>query len=210
MNSTRFCRLNHNTKRPASLRMTRTIGLILLTALAACKPPATDGFADRQMENTLSAGPSKPITSPDTQDAIWSRSAVSARILYGNPGEPPLLALVCDFSSDPRQLIFTRYAQADEGAEAFLALIGNGHVARIPVDAKEREGRTIWAGIADPKDPRMEAFSGGRTVTATIPGAGMVRLNASPLPGQLVEQCRTSSASDDTRDAQASPAKPDR
>lgn len=157
--------------------------------LAACKPPATDGFAERQARDEPGIGPSAPLQSPDTEGAIWSQSATPMRIIYGKPGEAPLMAMACDGSTDSQSLRITRYAPADENAQAFLALIGNGHVARIPVDAIERDGRWIWEGFADPTDERMEAFSGARTVTATLPGAGMVRLNPSPLTAELVETC---------------------
>lgn len=160
-----------------------------MLGLAGCKPPASETLAERGSNAEEPTGPSQPIASPDSEGAIWSQSATPQRIIYGKPGEPPLMALACDVSADPQQLVFTRYAPADEGAQAFLALIGNGHVARIPIDATEQGGGFVWQGFADPTDERMEAFSGGRTVTATIPGAGMVRLNPSRLPGELVEQC---------------------
>lgn len=163
-----------------------------LLSLAACKPPATDGLAERQERSPSPSAPSEPLESPDTQGAIWSQSATPGRLIYGKPNEPPLFALACDYSSDPQQIILTRFAPADDGAQAFLAVIGNGHVARIPVDATESDTGMRWEGFADPQDERMEAFSGARTVTATIPGAGMVRLNPSPLPGALIEQCRAS------------------
>lgn len=163
--------------------------LLTLLFLAACKPPATDGFAERQQRGPIVKGPSDPQESPETSDAIWSQSATELRLIYGNPGEPPLLALACDTSSDPQQLRLTRFALADEGAQAFLALIGNGHVARVPVDAVETPQGFVWQGYADPSDRRMEVFSGARAVTATVPGAGTVTLNASALTAELLEQC---------------------
>ncbi|XUU60476.1 hypothetical protein ACRAQ6_13085 [Erythrobacter sp. HA6-11] len=164
-----------------------------LLAVAACKPPATDGFAERDEHAASTDGPSVPLESPDTEGAIWSQSATPMRVIYGKPGEPPLFAVACEVSEAEPELRFTRFAPADEGAQAFLALIGNGHVARIPVDLVEADTGLRWEGVADPEDQRMEAFSGARAVTATIPGAGMVRLNPSPLPGELVEACRARS-----------------
>ncbi len=165
------------------------VGTCLL-ALSACKPPATDGFAERQQRAVNTDGPSEPLASPDTQGAIWSESASAMRLIYGKPGERPLFAMACEIHNRAPALRFTRFASADEGAQAFLALIGNGHVARVPVDSVASETGFRWEGTADPMDDRMEAFSGARTVTATIPGAGMVRLNPSPLPGELVNSCR--------------------
>jgi hypothetical protein len=161
--------------------------------LSACKPPATDGFVEREARAKPSEGPSQPLDSPETEGAIWSTSATPMRLIYGRPGEPALLAMACEHKAGPAQLRFTRFARADKGAQAFLALIGNGHVARIPVDAIESQGQWIWEGYSNPSDQRMEAFSGARAVTATIPGAGMVRLNASPLTSELVEACAAQS-----------------
>ena len=36
----------------------------------------------------------------------------------------------------------------------------------------------------------MDVLTGTRQVEATVPGAGSVILNSSPLPGELVETCR--------------------
>lgn len=170
--------------------LAKTLVAVALASLASCKPPATDGFAERQERAESTTGPSKPLDSPDTGGAIWSQSATPMRLIYGKPGQPPLFALACTSAEGTSALRLTRFAAADEGAQAFLALIGNGHVARIPIDAVESETGLRWEGMADPDDQRIEAFSGARTVTATIPGAGMVKLNPSPLPAELVEQCR--------------------
>lgn len=168
----------------------RLPAILTVLLLSACKPPATDGLAEREERAQPAAGPSEPIASPDTEGAIWSQSATAGRLIYGKPNEPPLFALACETSTAAPVLRLTRFAPADEGAEAFLAVIGNGHVARIPVDATDSDRGPRWEGLADPADQRMEAFSGARAFTATIPGAGMVRFNPSPLPGALIEQCR--------------------
>ncbi|NVE93528.1 hypothetical protein [Altererythrobacter lutimaris] len=191
------------TKMTEALRALRFFSVLTCIALAACKPPATDGFAERQERSATSDGPATPLESPDIEGAIWSQSATPLRLIYGKPGEPPLFAVACEVSESEPLLRFTRFAPADEGAQAFLALIGNGHVARIPVDLVEADTGLRWEGVADPEDQRMEAFSGARAVTATIPGAGMVRLNPSPLPGELVDTCRAQS-----EPAKADPAPP--
>ncbi|WP_394728558.1 hypothetical protein [Altererythrobacter sp. GH1-8] len=181
----------------------RPLAILTVLVLGACKPPATDGLGGHEERAQLAPGPSKPLDSPDIEGAIWSQSATADRLIYGKPNQTPLFALACETASGEPVLRLTRFAPADEGAQALLAVIGNGHVARIPVDATESDNGLRWEGVADPQDERMEAFSGARAVTATIPGAGMVRFNPSPLPGALIEQCRATSEL-----AEADPAAP--
>ncbi len=165
-----------------------SLGLAL--TLAACKPPPTDTAEGRAEAGAVTRGPSAPLDSPDTEGAVWSPGQRADRIIYGKPGEPPLFAVECLREADGAALQFTRYAKADEGALAFMALIGNGHVARVPVDAVERNGQSVWEGQLDPADPRSEVLTGRRSFTATVPGAGMMRINPSPMPMELVEACR--------------------
>lgn len=164
--------------------------LLPLLALAACKPPPTD--ADIAAADAASAPvrPSEPIASPETQGAIWGNSQAEGRILYGLPGQAPLLALACDRAGSQPVIRITRFALADKGAAAFAALIGNGHVSRIPIDATELEGATVWQANVPVNDPRLEVLTGRREVAVTIPGAGRLVLNPSARPGEIIEACR--------------------
>lgn len=167
-----------------------------MAALAACKPPASDAdIARGEMPVTQAQFPSEPLPSPDVEGAIWAPSTKPLRILYGKAGLPPLMALACIGApaTKPRLLI-TRFAPADEGAGAFLALIGNSHVARVPVDAVKVDGAYIWQGSIALEDPHVEVFTGRREIGATLPGAGRVLLNPSDAPVRLIEECRTSFA----------------
>lgn len=181
--------------------------LILFCALAAsaCKPPPTDAdIASR--DAALPTGPSEPIDSPDTEGALWSDSPVTpGRIIYGIPGNAPLIALDCTQSGGQPMIRLTRYALADEGAGALAALIGNGHVARIPVDATEADGASIWVAEIAAGSADWEVLTGTREVAVTIPGAGRLVLNPSPRPAQFIEQCRET-ASTGTISADAQPA----
>ncbi|MEM9501211.1 MAG: hypothetical protein AAF941_05140 [Pseudomonadota bacterium] len=160
--------------------------------LAACKPPATDADLDRPLPEAEPTFASAPLPSPDTKGAVWAQSAEPQRIIYGIPGEEQLMALACVGDEKNRKLRITRNSPADEGAGAFLALVGNGHIGRLEVDATEVSGRSIWLGEIAAEDNDWEPLAGPRQLTATIPGAGMVTLNPSPLPMQLVAQCRNS------------------
>ena len=136
---------------------------------------------------------SAPLPSPETEGALWTVSAQnSGRIIYGVPGSPALIALTCLAESAPPRVQISRFSPADQGAGALLALVGNGHIGRIEVDATEVEGKSIWQGDVLAADTRLEPLAGPRQLTATIPGAGMVTLNPSPLPMELISTCRES------------------
>ncbi len=168
------------------------IALTLICALTACKPPPTD--ADLAARDAVASdGPSAPIDSPDTEGAIWSDSPITTgRIIYGIPGEPPLLALGCGDMGDHPSIRITRYADADEGAGAFAAFIGNGHVARIPVDATEIDGASVWFAEISAFSEDLEVLTGTREAAVTIPGAGRLVLNPSQRPAAFIEDCRAS------------------
>ncbi len=187
--------------------MIRSLSVALpLFALAGCKPPPTDEVAERSLRIELNQGPSEPIDSPDSSNAVWAQSKTPDRLIYGNPGEAPMLALACVEIDGQPALTFTRYALADKGAGAFLALIGNAHVSRIPVDATEFGDSYLWEGSLPADDPHWEVLTGRREVTATIPGAGMVTLNSSEKPALLIENCRGRKTSE--QEAKGDPAAP--
>ncbi len=159
--------------------------------LHACKPPPTDADMAREMPVAEPDAPSAPIDSPDSANAIWVDSNLQeGRIIYGNPGEAPMLALTCLDDGATPAIRITRYSPADEGAGALLALIGNGHRSRLMVDATPAGEGFVWEGSVAADNPQLEVLTGTRGVTATLPGAGMITLNASLKPNQLIENCR--------------------
>ncbi|MEL6528643.1 MAG: hypothetical protein AAFQ27_01695 [Pseudomonadota bacterium] len=133
---------------------------------------------------------SEPLPSPDTEGAIWATSKEAERIIYGVPGQPALIALACLRESTEPVLRITRMSPADEGAGAMLALVGNGAIGRMEVDATEVSGRSFWQGEDPASDEDWEPLAGPREITVTVPGAGMVTLNPSPLPAQFLAACR--------------------
>ena len=172
------------------MKLPPSIALLLLAGLAACKSPPTDADIAARNISELPIGPSEPIDSPPYEGAIWGESRTAGRIIYGIAGEPPQMAIACITDTGAPQIRITRYAAADAGALGFLALIGNGHVARIPIDAVEIETGWIWQADIAVSDPALEVLTGQRQVTATVPGAGMVTINPSMRPSQLIESCR--------------------
>lgn len=156
--------------------------------LAACKPPASDDYIARSEVAEERTAPAEPIDSPDTESAAWAPSKDSGRLLYGKPGEAPLLSLACEDGT----LVYTRFERADPNAKAVLALIGNGHVERLWIDAEQDGEVWLWRGRLSADDPKLEVLTGPRRVEATVPGAGSVILNASRLPGEFITRCANS------------------
>lgn len=165
--------------------------LMLAGGLAGCKPPPTDAAVARVTLPRPGEAPSAPLPSPDTTGAIWASAGHPLRLVYGVPGQPALLALEClDPGSPEARLRITRHAPADAGAAALLALIGNGWIGRFPVDATPIDGRVLWQGEVPAIAREWNALEPEREATATVPGAGLVRLNPSPLPMALISACR--------------------
>lgn len=170
------------------------LALAATAAVTACKPPASEDYIQRTELADANRPAAKPLPSPVVTNAVWADGKTAGRILYGIPGEVPFLALVCETApTGERQVRFIRFAAADPQAKALFALVGNGHVARIPVDATWNGRAWLWEGTLSADDQDLEVLTGKRAVTATLPGAGQLDLNPSPRPGQLIEACRTPS-----------------
>ena len=185
------------------------IAACLVLALGACQPPASDEYSERSRIAPQADGPSEPITSPDTQGAVWAAADNPDRLLYGKPGERPLFALECQDQGGLPLIAFTRFARADAGAKAMLALIGNGHVSRLKIDATERGEVWRWEGAIEAADPALDVLTGPRQVEATVPGAGSLILNPSGAPGELVERCRAMAAPEPAATATPEPSLPE-
>lgn len=169
----------------------RVMALIPVLLLAGCNPPAADHYVAR-VGVTERDAPSPPIETPDTKGAMWVASPDRAnRLIYGKPGQPPFFALQCEVEGGQPMLTYTRFARADARAKAILALIGNGHVSRLKIDATRNGETWLWQGREPAESPAFEGLTGGRQVEATVPGAGSLILNPSPLPGDLITRCRS-------------------
>ena len=69
-------------------------------------------------------------------------------------------------------------------------MIGNGYIARWPMDATRAGTAFVWQGDVALDNPKIEVLTGGRAVEATLPGTGTVKLNASSRPRELIERCK--------------------
>lgn len=166
----------------------------LTIALAACQPPAADRYEARSDPPDTAHFASEPQPSPDATGAVWAPSAQPMRLLYGVPGQTPLAAIACELpgKDGPQKpaIRFTRFARADEGAQALMAIIGNGHRERFPVAAVDNGRAFLWEGTAPLESEKLDVLTGRRGVEMTIPGAGTLALNASEAPRDLIESCR--------------------
>lgn len=170
--------------------MKRLAALLVLAPLAACNPPAADEYVARVGVEGRAA-PSPPNPSPDVEGAIWAAApGKPMRLLYGKPGQAPLFALECGRREGVPVFTYTRFAAADPYAKAVLALIGNGHVSRLNIDATRSGDGWLWQGVEPAVSPKFEGFTGGRQVEATVAGAGSLILNPSRMPGELILACR--------------------
>lgn len=169
----------------------RAACFVPLIAVAACKPPATDDYVERIAINEQASGPSAPIDSPDTEGAVWGESDRAGRIIYGKPGDPPMLALACNIPADGAPTVtLTRFVSADPQAKALVAIIGNGHMARLPIDATWNGRVWLWEGTYPATSSDLGVFTGSRAIEVTIPGAGSVVVNPAQRPARLLEMCR--------------------
>lgn len=162
----------------------------LLLLLAACQPPAADDYLERGLAKDSLPQASDPLPSPDTTGAIWAPAQEEGRLLYGVPGQTPFLAMQCEGTGEKARLTFTRFVRADREAQAMMALVGNFHALRLPVDSTWNGRAWLWQGEVSASDPELEVLTGPREVEATVPGAGTVVLNPSPLTRELVDSCR--------------------
>ena len=173
----------------------RAIAIVLpLLAIAACKPPPSDEASTGRVFSDKPDAPPPPLESPDSERAFWANSEEAGRIIYGQAGKAPLMSMQCVGDPNVPLLQVTRLSPADKGGKAFFALVGNSHVARIPVDATQVPGGFVWQGSVRADHPDLEALTGPKEVTATLPGAGMVTLNPVedrlPSPAMLINDCR--------------------
>lgn len=180
-----------------------TFVLAATAALAGCSqsqgrqitPASLDGGAGYPARLALS-GIALPADSAPIQPegATW-QAAAPERIAFGLPGQQPLLAIACSHDAAGFAAVrIERATRAEPGAKALFALIGNGRIARIALDARLPGEAGQWAGVLPAADPRLDVLRGGSAIEATLPGGGTLKLPASSEPGRLLTACRASDA----------------
>lgn len=167
-------------------------GLLIATAamLAGCSshnPQQPGDSAAYPARIPLAAATASPDVAPQQpKGAAWQ--AGPTRLAFGVPGSAPLLTLACEGGN----LIVTRHVRAEAGAKALFALIGNGRIARLPVDVAMPGEDGLWQGNFPADDPRLDVLKGGNTIEATLPGGGSLKLSPSREPERLLKDCRAS------------------
>lgn len=122
---------------------------------------------------------------------MWTRNA--SELTFGVPGQPAMLSLACAHDRlGAAGLVITRRTRAEDGAKALLALIGNGRIARLPLDAVTAGEAGEWRGTIPAADTRLDVLRGGNRIEGTLPGGGTILMPASGEPGRLLMECRAS------------------
>jgi len=169
------------------------ITALVLPALAACSQsqsrqlvenaPETGGYPARlplaNIALPVEVAPVQP------EGAQWQAAGPGA-VHFGVPGQGDLLALRCAGTG----LEVVRRARAEEGAKALFALIGNGRIARLPLNVALAGEDGEWRATLPLDDVRLDVLKGGNRIEATLPGGGTLKLPASGEPGRLLASCR--------------------
>ncbi len=178
----------------------RLIPLSLLT-LAACSPSGNQGQApDNAIRLPLPTEPA-PLEAPPQQPegAVWSGLA-NGGVAFGLPGQAPLLEVACIHAKDGTAMVsYTRRTRAEAGAKALLAIEGNGHVARVPLDVVKAGDPGEWQGAMPAKLETAAAIKGGAEMTATLPGGGALKMPSYSGAGALLDSCRASDVKPETK-----------
>ncbi|WP_298197145.1 hypothetical protein [Novosphingobium sp.] len=170
--------------------------LTLALALAACSQSqgqvvASSGPADGYPARLNLVGAEQPQEAAPRQPEGAQWLAAGERLSFGVPGQAPLLTLTCERDPSGASLIrLVRTTRAESGAKALLALIGNGRIARLPVNAMADGEAGRWEGLVPAVDPRLDVLKGINSVEATLPGGGTLQLKSSSEPRRLLEVCR--------------------
>jgi hypothetical protein len=176
--------------------MLRHLPALALLTLAACSPTGDQSQApDNAIRIALPTEPA-PLELPPQQPegAVWSNLA-NGGVAFGLPGQPALLEVACTHAGDGTALVrYTRRTRAEAGAKALLAIEGNRHVARVPVDVVKAGDPGEWQGAMPARLETAGAIKGGAEMTATLPGGGALKLPPYPGAGALLDSCRASDA----------------
>ena len=178
----------------------RTSLVLLTLMLAACSQsqsrevvPANPDGASYPARLPLAGAAPLPVEQAPLQPEGAAWASVGMAVSFAVPGQPALLALSCTHdSAGVASLAITRHTRAEAGAKALLALIGNGRIARLPLDAAAAGEAGEWRGSIPAADPRLDVLKGGNRLEATLPGGGTLLLPASTEPGRLLDACRAS------------------
>jgi hypothetical protein len=168
-------------------------------ALAACSRGESRQVTENESASVAGypqrlsfSGPLPQETAPvQPEGGAWRLAGASLRFTADGAGD--LMALDCTHGADGTALLrVTRMTRAEQGAKALFALIGNGHIARLPVDVIRAGEPGEWQGQVPARDEQLDVLKGGNRIEATLPGGGTLKLPASIEPGRMLAACRAS------------------
>ena len=166
--------------------------LPFLAPLAACQQEAPAQPPEQRI--ALEAADNRQafaIASPDTSLARWTVAENGQAIDFGNLDEEPMMTLAWDLQAEPAALAVIRHAQAFPDQTALFPVIGNGMISRFATDSTLVDGEWRWQAVLPADDPQLDIFEGTRSLTATLPGRGMLELAGSRIPGEFLAWCRS-------------------
>lgn len=172
--------------------------LCLPLILAACSPSKKEEQtgANGYVRIAIPTEPAAQETAPAQPEGGQWRAGAGGGIEFGVPGQPAMFAVSCTHGSDgSARLHFVRRTRAEEGARALMAIEGNLHVARIPMDVTKPGDPGEWQGELDAHKETAGAIKGGFSMVATLPGGGAIKMPPTSEGGRLLDACRASSKS---------------
>ena len=176
----------------------RGIAAVALLALAACsqeEPPAPVQAERMTLSDAGNGAPSStPLTLPDLTDTRWTVDEDGQAIHFGLSDDDPLLSLDCRLDTATPEMHIIRHAKTRPGMKALFPVQGNGLRSRFLADAALENGEWRWEAVVPADDPSLEVFTGPRELKATMPGAGMMEIPGSRIPGEFITWCRAGGA----------------
>jgi hypothetical protein len=172
------------------LKTVAAVAAVLVLAAACHRVEQEPVQAQRVAFDEVPSQGEQPLASPDTKGASWTASANGQALDFGNPGARPLVTLACNSDAAPPQVTVVRHAPARAGEKALFPVIGNGKISRFEVDAARVGDEWRWQGTLPADDLQLEVFAGARSLEATLPGGGTIKIEGSAAPGQFIAACR--------------------
>jgi hypothetical protein len=180
--------------------------LVSVLLLVGCGDSDDGRAAERISLDQARARPAEPLTSPDTKNAKWTVRGNGQAVDFGPTPTAALLSLECNLRASPVTLAVVRHAPARPGEQALFAVLGNGPIARLPLDAELEAGEWRWQGILPASDPQLDVFVGQADLEATLPGGGTLVVDGSRIPGEFVTWCRSNGKGTAPENAPPKPA----
>lgn len=175
----------------------RGFALAPLLILGACSQNDAPAPVQAERIELAKAGggapSSEPLASPDTSNSAWTVDENGQAIHFGprdTETTGPWLTLDCRLNETPPEMRIIRHAPTRPGMKALFPVQGNGVRSRFLADAKLSDGEWRWEAAVPADDPMLEVFTGPRELQATMPGAGLLEIPGSRIPGEFVAWCR--------------------